>query len=271
MKTIDFRARPNTAEYMSMYPPGYDFFDLVPGHDHPGTASLDEFVDSLERHGVDRAVFTGRQTVEDGEVTRGVTNDYVAACVQRYPDRLVGFAGIDCEADIVTATAEMARAVEQLELSGVSLDPTRPSDRRHYPLYAKAAELGVPVVLTLGPNVGTIGESQDPAHIDRIACDFPDLTIVCSHAAWPNPRDFVTLAYRRPNVYVEGSIYQFFPGAEPFIAAAEDLVREKMLYASAFPFDSLDAVERFRNLPLSTDALEAICWENPARLLGLDE
>lgn len=270
MTVIDFRARPNTPEYMSMYPPDYPFFDLVPGHDNPGKRTLEAFVAALDRHGIDRAVFTGRQTVEDGEIVRGIPNDYVADCVEQYPDRLIGFAGIDCEADIMAATAEIERSIETLGLSGVSLDPTHANDRRHYPLYAKAAELDVPVVITMGPNVGTLGESQNPARIDTIATDFPDLTIVCSHAAWPRPTEFVALAYRRPNVYIDGSIYQYFPGAEPFVAAAEDLIREKVLYASAFPFNPLDSIERFRDLPLSDEALEAITSENAARVLGLD-
>ncbi|MWG33405.1 amidohydrolase family protein [Halomarina oriensis] len=267
MTVTDFRARPNTSEYMAAYPPDYDFFDLVPGHDHPGTDTLEAFVSALDDVGVDRAVFTGRQTVEDGRVVRGVTNDYVADCVDRYPDRLVGFAGVDCETDVVAATRELERAVRDLDLSGVSFDPTSPDARTNYPLYAKAAELDVPVVLTLGPNVGTVGDSHDAARVDRVATDFPDLTFVCSHAAWPRPTEFVALAYRRPNVYIDGSIYQFFPGAEPFVAAAEDLIREKVLYASAFPFDSLDAIERFRALPLSDAATEAIVSENASRLL----
>jgi hypothetical protein len=60
---------------MSMYPPRDPFFDLVPSHDNPGSWTLEEFFAALDRHEIDRAVITGRQTVEGGEIVRGIPND----------------------------------------------------------------------------------------------------------------------------------------------------------------------------------------------------
>ena len=55
----------------------------------PETTTLDKFIDSLEMAGVTQAVFTGRNSPRVS-----LSNDYVFECVQAYPDRLIGFAGI---------------------------------------------------------------------------------------------------------------------------------------------------------------------------------
>lgn len=278
MRVIDFRARPNTERYMSMYPPDYGTFDRVEGHSRPDAVPLETYVGSLDEHGIDVAVFMGRQIVEDGELVRGVPNDYVADCVDRFPDRLVGFAGIDIAADIAANLAEIERSVEELGLSGLSLYPSsesEPTDRRYhqrraYPLYAKAVELDVPVTVTVGPNIGEVGRSHDPHPIATIAEDFPELTIVCAHSAWPTPTAFVNLAYRYDNVYLDGSIYQFFPGAEPFLEAAKGLIQDKVVWASAFPFGPLGDVERLRERGFDDEALEQVLYANAAGILGLD-
>ena len=89
MRVIDFRARPNTEQYMGMYPdpsPWARFFDCA----RPEPVSLEAFVKALDGVGVSQAVFTGRQTP-----VNTLSNDSVHECVQAYPDRLFGFAGID--------------------------------------------------------------------------------------------------------------------------------------------------------------------------------
>jgi predicted TIM-barrel fold metal-dependent hydrolase len=72
----------------------------------------------------------------------------------------------------MAATAEIERSIETLGLSGFSLDPPPANDRRNYSLYGEAADLDVPVVITMGPKVGSLGESQNSARIDLIATDF---------------------------------------------------------------------------------------------------
>lgn len=263
---------------MQMYPPDYGTFDRVEGHSRPAPVPLDEYIDALDENGIDVGVFMGRQTVEDGEIVRGISNDYIAACVEQYPDRIVGFAGIDLTADIMGTLEEMERSIDELGLQGISLYPSSGTEaidrlyhqRRAYPIYAKAVELGVPVALTVGPNIGEVGKSHDPHPVATVASDFPDLTIVCAHAAWPTPTAFVNLAYRHGNVYLDGSIYQFFPGAEPFLEAAKGLIQDKVLWASAFPFGPLSDVERLKSQGFSDTVLEKILYTNAATVLGLD-
>ena len=271
LKIIDFRARPNTPEYMRLFSGSewaltWQRFKQDP----PPSEPLSDFVVALDKHGIARAVFTGRQVVKNGSLSWGITNDYVAECVQQYPERLVGIAGIDPRVG-QDAVKEVRRAVLTLGLRGISLDPDLvrmpPDDPIYYPVYTAASDLRAPVIVTMGPLVGRFAH---PWAVDRVAEDFPDLTIVCSHGCWPQVTEFIALAYRRRNVYLEASIYEFFPGAEPIFVAAESFLRDRIIYASAFPFNPLSVVGRFIDLVSDSSTLEMLMHDNAARVLGLE-
>src|SRR6266508_778317 len=150
---IDFRARPNTKPYMTIQEPGHWTGPAGGtkgfGYD-PGIGTLEEFIASLEANDIGKAVFTGRQIGTNDHLIAGITNDYIAECIARYPDKLIGFAGIDPTTG-AAAPAELERAVKQLGLRGVSMDPDfvrlTPDDPTYYPIYEKAVELKIPVVL----------------------------------------------------------------------------------------------------------------------------
>jgi predicted TIM-barrel fold metal-dependent hydrolase len=268
---VDFRARPNTDVYMATCTgPAAEGEWLRFGFPPPPVVDLALFAADVRSCGIDKAVFTGRMKVENGQLVRGFPNDYVADCVASHPDLIVGMAGAD--ASDPDAPSEVRRAVGDLGLRGLSLDPAhtnRPPDHpQFYPLYEVAAQLDIPVVLTMGPLVGPV--ASDPIAVDHVASDFPGLTIVCSHGCWPRTDEFIALAYRHDHVYLEASIYEFLPGAEPFIDAARDLLQDKVLYASAFPFNPLNTIERFRRaFDFRPEVLDKILGGNAARILKL--
>jgi predicted TIM-barrel fold metal-dependent hydrolase len=272
MPLIDFRARPNTSEIMSLYDqPGREFhwkrWDCAP----PPKVDLPEFMDNLAAAGVDRAVVTGRQVIRDGSVAFGISNDWLNGVVDQYPETLIGFAGIDISGGDA-AVREIERAVNELGMKGISIDPFTaklyPNDRAVYPVYEKAAELGIPVVTTVGPLVGKFG---DPYHFDEPTQDFPTVNFIYSHAVWPQVLDWLALAYRRPNVYLEPSIYWINPGCDAMWIAANGALSDQILYASAFPFASLDSMQKIRaRWSWSDDAWHKFTYANAARILGLD-
>jgi uncharacterized protein len=266
MKVIDFRARPSTSEYLGLFTgPGAEReWEINFRYSRPAEVSLDQFVKDVEEAGVDKAVFTGRQSAN-----RSISNDYVAECMQRFPDRIIGTAGANVEAG-PAAVAEVERAITKLGLRALSLDAhyvkSNFNDPRFYPLYEKALELDVPVIMTVGPLVGQAGA---PIPIDAVAERYPDLKIVCSHAAWPQAADFLALAYRHENVYIEPSIYWMLPGGDLFVEFANEWMPDKIIYASAFPFRPMTDAELFAKLPLREGVREKVMWENAARLLKL--
>lgn len=264
MRVIDFRARPNTEEYMNLYPGTYawdNYFNCP----KPEPGPLAGFIAALDEAGVTQAVFTGRNSPR---VT--LSNDYVADCVKAYPDRLFGFAGIDATTGL-SALGEIERAITELNMKGISLDPHHikvfPNDRLFYPLYYKCIELEVPVIFTMGPLVGKWG---GPAAVDSLAEDLPDLQIVCSHGVWPQVTELIALAYRHKNVYLEASIYHYLPGGEPIFEAANTILQDKIIYASAFPFRPLDDLQRFLKYPFDEHVVDKLIYKNAARLLKIE-
>jgi predicted TIM-barrel fold metal-dependent hydrolase len=264
MPVIDFRARPNTEQYMGMYPdarPWARFFDCP----RPKHVSLEAFIQALDETGVSQAVFTGRQTP-----VNTLSNDYVHECVQAYPDRLFGFAGIDPTMG-EAAVREIERTVGELGMKGISIDPhsskRTPDDDIWHPLYDKCAELGVPVIVTMGP---IVGKWAPPVSIDNVAEMFPTLTIVCSHGVWPRVTELIALAYKYENVYLEASIYEFLPGAEPIFEAANTILQDKIIYASGFPFRPLADLQRFLEYPFASEVVEKLVYGNAARVLKIE-
>ena len=71
-------------------------------------------------------------------------------------------------------------------------------------------------------------------------------------------------------MYLEASIYEFLPGAEPFLDAANTIIQDRVVYASAFPFNPLETLSRFTRLPFSAAALDKLVYGNASRVLGLD-
>ncbi len=270
MTLIDFRCRPITADYMAICPPAGALNWRRWGVSRPAPTSLADHLVAMEKAGIDVGVFTGRQVMTDGKVTFGVTNDYVAECVRASSGRIVGFAGIDISAGAY-AVAEMERSVKELGLRGISTDPRRaglmPNDRAIYPIYEKAGELGIPVTITMGP---LVGRYDDPMALDAPAKDFPNVNFVCSHAVWPNVTGFLRLAYANTNVYLEPSIYWNLPGTEPFFEAANGILSDQIVYASAYPFSKLDDMKGFRSrIAWSGESWRKVTYENAARLLRL--
>ena len=264
MRVIDFRARPNTERYMSMYPdprPWARFFHCP----RPEPVPLAAFIEALDGAGIAQAVFTGRQTP-----VNTLSNDYVHECVEAHPDRLFGFAGIDPTTG-GAAVREIERAVGELGMKGISIDPhssrRTPDDEIWHPLYETCDVLGVPVIVTMGP---IVGKWAPPDSIDNVAEQFPTLTVVCAHGVWPWVTELIALAYRQENVYLEASIYEFLPGAEPIFEAANTILKEKVIYASAFPFRPLDDLGRFLEYPFAADVVERLVYGNAARVLGIE-
>jgi predicted TIM-barrel fold metal-dependent hydrolase len=270
---IDFRVRPGTKKVLeAMSPDG-----KVPkgtnrwGHQSPEALSLDDFVKSLDAHGIDKIVFTGRQRFLDGK-NGGLDNDYIAETVRQHPKRIIGFASADPGTGVSESVREIRRGLEDLGLKGIAVDPflrnLQADDRKLYPLYEVAAELGLPAVITVGPLIGQ--HWSDPVAIDHVAEDFPTLKILLSHGCYPQVTELIGLAYRRKNVYLEPSLYFALPGAEFFIEAAKTILQDQVIYASAFPFAPLDIKEEFiKTYDLSGTLLEKILGGNAASFLGL--
>jgi len=240
----------------------------------------EQILAALDDAGITRTLITGF----DERSTCGVTfvhNESVAALADRHPDRFIAFAG----ADIMrgdAALAELEHWVNRRGFRGLSLRPFmigRPAtDSAYLPFYAKCVELGVPLSIHTSAN-WTRSRPSDlghPRHIDQIACDFPDLTILMSHAGYPWVLEACLVAWKHPNVYLELGAHRpkYFaaPGAgwEPLLRFGQTTIRDKIVYGSgAFLINRphRQLCDEMRALPIAAEALESWLWRNASRLL----
>ena len=117
-----------------------------------------------------------------------VPNSYVAQYVNRYPQKLIGFAGIDPTEK--SAVDELRSARHDLQLRGVTLSPANqdfhPSDSRAMRLYAEAEKLGMPVLVHPVAQFSEQSklEFSRPYLFDEVARSFPK-TADRDRPAWP--------------------------------------------------------------------------------------
>ena len=195
--------------------------------------SLSAFVDELEEAGV-----------EWGLIEAG-SNDKTAEIVSQFPDRFVGQASVNPH-DGVRAVRELERAVKELGLRSFYASPfrygIRPNDKKFYPLYAKAAELGIPVFVYCTMNYRT-DFPMDLAHpicLDDVARDFPELTIVADCGGWPWVPDMVGVARRHQNIYIDMAAhrpkYLATPGSgwEMLMQFGNTLLQDRIVFASGW-------------------------------------
>jgi len=222
----------------------------------------------------------------DTETTTGEppdTNDYVAGIVKKHPQQFIGFASVDPWKG-KAATMEVERAIKELGLTGVKLHPVHqsffPNDTRFYPLYEKAVELGVPVLFHsgfAGAGAGMPGGaglklkySAPIPCIDDVAADFPQLTIIMAHPAWPWIEEQIAVVLHKANVFLDLSGWspRYIP--EALIREVNTRLQDKVFFGSDYPYIQPDRWLRdFENLALRDEVRPKVLLENARRVLKL--
>ena len=112
-------------------------------------------------------------------------------------------------------------------------------------------------------------EHGRPLQLDRIACDFPDLTLVGTHTGWPWVEEALAVITKWPNVYLSTSAWlprYFSPALRDFLRSR--VGSEKILFGSN-GLDWKRYLEQFHDLGLRDDTVENILVNNPRRVFGL--
>lgn len=197
--------------------------------------------------------------------------------------RFIGFGSVDPHNKAVTDDLE--RAVNDLGLRGLKLSPPTqefyPHDKNlAYPIYERAQNLGTPILFHAGmswePQVKA--KYGHPLHLEDVASDFPNLSIILAHFAWPWVLEAVILALKYPNVYVDTSCL-YFDNPVDFLAYVmkeqiplsliEKSLRHKIVFGSNYPrVEIRKMAEAIRRVGLTKGCLELIFRDNALRLLG---
>jgi len=203
--------------------------------------------------------------------------DEVLRIVDAHPDRFVAFGSIETS-DVEAAVVRLGELASS-GVRGVSIDPStsRISRRFHarelYPVYEEAGRLGLVVTTTMSSLLGPYMDDCRPEFADRVATDFPDLTVVIQHGGWPYALEAIGAAYKQPNLFIVPGqyIHYGFPGSEHYIAALHHLLQDQLLFGSVYPncgplTDLRRIVESWR-LPPAVE--RKYLRDNARRVLGL--
>jgi hypothetical protein len=136
---------------------------------------------------------------------------------------------------------------------------------------------GTPIVVHAGsgpvPNAFT-----GPEPLARVLARWPRLAVVVAHLGAPEYDEFLSLAERFERVHLDTTMVftDFFGDLSTFpptlLPRLVDL-REKVLLGSDFPvipYPYLHQLESLARLDLGEEWLRAVCWDNGARLFGMN-
>jgi predicted TIM-barrel fold metal-dependent hydrolase len=237
----------------------------------------------LDEAGVTRTLITGFDEASTGGTTF-ISNESVAAIAERHLDRFLPFAGADIMRG-AAAVREVEYWIRERGFRGLSLRPFMiglpADDRRYYPFYAACVDLGVPVSIHASANWTTCRPSDlgHPRHFDQVACDFPELRLILSHAGYPWVLEACLLAWKHPNLYLELAAHRprYFAVPEAgwgaLLRYGQTTLQDKILWGSgAFllghPVAAL--LDEMRALDLRPGILEKWLHRNAEALLSLD-
>ncbi|WP_211261117.1 amidohydrolase family protein [Pseudonocardia acaciae] len=242
-------------------------------------ATVAALLTSLREHGVGHAVVHAEY--EGGEDAAAL-NAATVELVGQHPGLLSGFGTITMPPATAGRTAREVQACADAGLIGVNIQPAFAGmdmhDRRLYPGYARAEELGLIVAVHTGVHYSRVYPMahERPEFLDQIACDFPDLRLVACHGGWPWVAEYCAVARRHPTVWLElGGLspkYVTRPGTGWDVLAGylNNLLREQVLFGTDWPiFGHERALREWRAGGLRDHTLDAVLAGNARRLFGL--
>lgn len=274
MKAIDIHVHPYTEEVLAVTPEWFWGHARKTFNFDGKPITVDDMVRSMDEAGVELAALLAF----DCETTHGwkVPNEMVADLVAQRPDRFVGFASVDPNKHRL-AVEELEHAVRDLGMRGLKLHPPTqhfyPNDRAHYPLWAKAEELGIPVLVHTGHNQsGGRMQYGDPTHLDEVALDFPNLRLILAHFGFPWVNQAISVTWIRRNCYLELSGWspKYIP--DTVWKYAKGIFPDRVLFGTDAPVMTAQRWLRdFEEIQLPEDVKRKILYTNSRRLLFGEE
>jgi predicted TIM-barrel fold metal-dependent hydrolase len=227
----------------------------------------------LTQQKVDLAVILAEDSPVTTTAKRGIEiNEFIAKFCENN-SKMIPFCSVNPKT-VARPAIELQRLVENYGFKGLKLYPPyqlyRSNDQEIYPVYAKAEELGLIVMVHTGSSIfrGSRLKYGNPLDLDDVAVDFPDLKILQVHSGrgiWYETAFF--LAKLHKNVYCEISglppqkLLDYFPELER--------LADKFIFGSDWPGvpGIRKNIETIQKLPLKTETKEKILGKNAVRLL----
>jgi predicted TIM-barrel fold metal-dependent hydrolase len=213
---------------------------------------------------------------------RRIPNQEVVDAARENSDIMLAFASIDPHKGKL-GVREARRLIEEGGIRGFKFHPTCqgffPNDRMAYKLYEVIAEAKLPAIFHSGhsgigtgmPGGGGLRlKFSNPMHVDDVAADFPDMTVIIAHPSWPWQDEALSVCLHKPNVYIDLSGWspKYFP--PELIRYANTQLKHKMLFGSDFPLIAPDRwMKDFDEAGFRPEVRPLILKENAIRALRL--
>lgn len=170
--------------------------------------SVEEFLAMMDAAGCDKVLIPAirMMSFQTKGMVWDISEEEVFSVTRQCPERLIGIAGFN-PFEKLAAVGRVERAVKEYGFKGVYIHTygygIPLNHRLYYPLYAKCVELGVPVSMQVGHSAEHMpNELGRPIHLDDVALDFPELTLIGAHTGWPWTEEMISLAWKHENVYL---------------------------------------------------------------------
>ena len=242
--------------------------------------SLEDYIRKMDRAGIERsflvAVRCGDRRIKGWSE---ITYESVFEATRKYPDRFSGLAGIDPTRG-VAGLKELDKAVREYGFVGAHLYPhwfeQAPDAAIYYPYYSRCEELGIPIMMQVGhclvyqsdrrlPSVGR------PITLDRVAIDFPNLTIIGIHLGYPWVDEMISVCTKHPNVYMAGDAYAPKHWGPTVVHYANTYGQDKFLFGTDWwVIDPERAMTEFAELGFRPEAARKVLRDNAHRIFNLE-
>lgn len=195
-------------------------------------------------------------------------NDFIAASVQAYPERFIGFGSM--HPDHPEMDQELDRMLA-LGLRGVKLHPDFQhfmlDDPKAIRLFEAMAERGLALLAHTGDKRYPYSQPERMARaLDRV----PRLRAICAHfGGWSVWSDAWKILAGRGNVYVDCSSSLYAVQPEEAVKIIHRYGADRVFFGSDYPMWSpAEELERFMALPLTQEERELILHRNFERFIG---
>lgn len=263
---------------------------IIDMHNHLSVKSspyhlpAEEYLRAMDEAGVAKAVILGKDYGLLGDRDNSnLPDEEVAELVQAHPDRFIGFTAVHPDRDVKKNIARLERAAGELGLRGIKLNPASgfyPNDERLYPVYEKACELSIPVVVHMGlkpPSEGSRLKYCLPVYLDDVAVDFPDLKLVIAHAGYPWVEETVMVGLYSQNIFADISTLNQIEevlGYEVIMPTLRRLTAalgaDRVVFGSDGIFNLEPLIQAVRQADFLSDAdREKIFYKNAQQILGI--
>lgn len=195
---------------------------------------LTALLDEMDEQGVERAVLM--DSVEKPSIT-------ARKFVDAHPERFSLAMGVGDLTRPVSAMRELAAVAADLPVTYALKGPSfwgdgeyPPSDAVYYPLYAKCAELDLPLCMNTGiPGPPIPGEVQNPIYLDKVCVRFPELKLCMIHGADPWWDVAIRLMIKYPNLRLMTSAWSPKRLPESLLHYMRTRGKDKVMFGSDWP------------------------------------